>query len=245
MIPLIYFLSGLIFGSFINVIIYRVPLNLSIINPRSFCPHCKAMIPFYRNIPLISYFIQLGKCNNCNNKISPIYPAIELLIAIIFIFSQYNFDYPESIVYILISSILLTIAIIDYRYYIIPIQLSIGALIILLPYIIFKSNTIYHVYGMLIGLSYLLFIFVITWIITKKQPIGLGDIQLIIILGLWGGPLKILMTIFLAACFGITYWIILTMINGYTKNRKLPFGTFLSLSSIIIYSIELNWDIIY
>ena len=96
---------------------------------------------------------------------------------------------------------------------------------------------------MLIGLSYLLFIFLLTWIVTKKQPIGFGDIQLIILLGLWLGPMKILLTIFLAACLGIFYWFILSLMYGYTKNRKLPFGTFLSISSIAVYLIPLNWDL--
>jgi len=96
---------------------------------------------------------------------------------------------------------------------------------------------------MLIGLSYLLFIFIITWIATKKQPIGFGDIQLVILLGLWLGPMKILLTIFLAACLGILYWIILLLISGYKKDRKLPFGTFLSISSIMVYMIPLNWDL--
>ena len=96
---------------------------------------------------------------------------------------------------------------------------------------------------MLIGLSYLLSIFIITWIVTKKQPIGFGDIQLIILLGLWLGPMKILLTIFLAACLGIFYWMILSMIYGYRRNLKLPFGTFLSISSIIVYLIQLNWEL--
>jgi len=64
-----------------------------------------------------------------------------------------------------------------------------------------------------------------------------------VLLGLWLGPLKILLTIFVAACFGIVYWIILSIMNGYSKNQKLPFGTFLSISSIIIYLIRLNWDL--
>ena len=84
-----------------------------------------------------------------------------------------------------------------------------------------------------------MFVYTITWIVTKKEPLGLGDIQLIALLGLWLGPLKILITIFLSACIGIFYWIILYFVKGYKKNRKLPFGTFLSLSAIIIYLTKL------
>ena len=239
----IYFIFGIIFGSFLNVIIYRIPNNLSIISPKSFCPNCKIKIPFYRNIPIVSFIIQHRRCHNCNKKISTIYPLVELCTGIIFIIGLTNYVIPESIIFVFVASFLFAICIIDYKYYIIPFQISLTIIFILLPYIIFFSNTIYHIYGMLIGLSYLLFIFLITWLIIKKQPIGFGDIQLIILLGLWLGPLKILLTIFIAAFSGIIYWLLLIIIKGYTSNRKLPFGTFLSISAIIVYLIKLNWDL--
>ena len=240
---LLFFMLGSIYGSFINVIIYRVPNNLSIISPRSFCINCKQKIPFYKNIPIISFILLKGKCNDCKKNISYLYPVVECLIGIVFIIGLSKFQIPESIFFITISSLLLATSIIDYKHYIIPYQITVSILLILIPYIIFYTNISYHIYGMLIGLAYLLFIFLLTWFVTKKQPIGFGDIQLIVLLGLWLGPLKILLTIFVAACLGIIYWLILSIINGYTKNKKLPFGTFLSISSIIIYLIRLYWDL--
>jgi len=234
---------GAIFGSFLNVIIYRIPNGLSIIYPRSFCPKCNKNILFYNNIPIISYILLNGKCNNCKNNISYLYPTVEILTGIIFIIGLSEFTIPESIVFIIISCMLLCIAIIDYKYLIIPYQLSIFIILLILSYIFIFSNPIYHIYGMIIGLGYLLSIFLMTWVITKKQPIGFGDIQLIIVLGLWLGPLKILLTIFMAACLGIIYWMILSLIKGYSKDRKLPFGTFLSISAIIVYVIRLNLDL--
>lgn len=234
-----YFIIGTIFGSFLNVVIYRIPNQLSIIKPRSHCPKCKKMIPFYRNIPIISFLIQKGKCNQCNKSISFIYPLTEFIIGIIFLIGFHYFQYVEFISFILVSSLLYAISIIDYKYYIIPLELSFFTLLALLPNMIFSSNPLYYIYGLLVGLGYLLFIYTVTWVITKKEPLGLGDIQLIALLGLWLGPLKILITIFLSACIGIFYWIILYFIKGHEKNRKLPFGTFLSLSAIIIYLTKL------
>ena len=234
-----YFIIGTIFGSFLNVIIYRIPNQISIIKPRSHCPKCKKMIPFYRNIPMISFLIQRGKCNQCNKSISFIYPLTEFIIGIIFLIGFHYFQYVEFISFILVSSLLYAISIIDYKYYIIPLELSFFTLLALLPNMIFSSNPLYYIYGLLVGLGYLLFIYTVTWVITKKEPLGLGDIQLIALLGLWLGPLKILITIFLSACIGIFYWIILYFIKGHEKNRKLPFGTFLSLSAIIIYLTKL------
>ena len=224
-----YFIIGTIFGSFLNVVIYRIPNQLSIIKPRSHCPKCKK----------ISFLIQKGKCNQCNKSISFIYPLTEFIIGIIFLIGFHYFQYVEFISFILVSSLLYAISIIDYKYYIIPLELSFFTLLALLPNMIFSSNPLYYIYGLLVGLGYLLFIYTVTWVITKKEPLGLGDIQLIALLGLWLGPLKILITIFLSACFGIFYWIILYFIKGHEKNRKLPFGTFLSLSAIIIYLTKL------
>ena len=239
MLSLYYFILGTIFGSFLNVVIYRIPNQLSIIRPRSHCPNCKTMIPFYRNIPIISFLIQKGKCNNCNKSISFLYLLTEFIIGIIFLVGFHYFEPLESITFILVSSLLYSISIIDYKYYIIPLELSFFTLLVLLPNIILSTNSLFYIYGFLVGLGYLLFVYTITWIATKKEPLGLGDIQLIALLGLWLGPLKILITIFLSACIGIFYWIILYFVKGYKKNRKLPFGTFLSLSAIIIYLTKL------
>ena len=241
---LLLFIIGSIIGSFLNVVIYRLPLNLSIVMPRSFCTHCKKIIPFYRNIPIVSYIIQGGKCNECNKNISIQYPLIEFIIALNLVLSFYKYSIPESIFYFLVSSILICICIIDYKYFIIPLSLVFSSLVILIIYIICFTNPLYHVYGMLVGTGYLSFIFIITWIATKKQPLGFGDIQLMIILGLFLGPLKILLTIFFSAILGILYWIFLSYKNGFKKDLKLPFGTFLCFVSILMYLIPFNWDLL-
>ena len=240
---LVFFLFGIIIGSFLNVIIYRIPNSLSIVLPRSFCPNCKYKIPFYRNIPLISFIIQKGRCENCQSKISLSYPLIEFLSGIIFVVGCSYTNYPESLFFIIIANLLLCIAVIDYKYFIIPYEISISMFLVLIPYIIINSNLKYNLYGMLFGVGYLLSIFILTWFFTKKQPIGFGDIILIMLLGLWLGPVKILLTIFIAAITGIIFWVILSLAKGYTQQKKLPFGTFLSLSAIIIYLIKFNWDL--
>ena len=237
----LFFFLGLIFGSFINVVIYRLPKNLSIIKPRSFCPQCKQPIPFYRNIPIITYILQFGKCHNCKNKISIIYPIIEIVIGIIFLFSfSYFNNINTSISYAIISSILLSIAIIDYRYYIIPLQLIIISFLYLSIDLIILKEFTNHLSGMIFGVSYLLIILIITWFITKRQGLGYGDIQLILIIGLWYGDLRVFLVIFTAALFGLLCWTIISLYKGFDKNRMLPFGTFLSISSIIIYPLKLN-----
>ena len=241
---LLAFIFGLIFGSFINVIIFRLPENISIISPRSFCPKCKIKIPFYNNIPLLSFIFQKGKCFSCKNIISIQYPLIECLLGLICLLSCEFLFIPEAIFFSLISGLLICIIIIDYKYFIIPLELIISILLICIPYIFYFSDWQYHLYGMLTGIGYLSFVFLFTWIITKKQPLGFGDLQLILILGLWLGSIKILSTIFLGAILGIMYWIYLGLKDGYAKNIKLPFGSFLSIAAIIMYLMPLNWRFI-
>lgn len=234
------FIIGAIYGSFLNVVIYRLPENLSIIKPRSFCPKCKNNIPLYRNIPIFSYLFQNGKCNSCKLKISIQYPLVELTTAFIAVISTVLLPIPESIFFLLISGFLICISFIDYKFYIIPLSLLIAIIITIIPFITFYTNYMHHIYGMLIGLGYLSLIFIVTWIVTKKQPLGFGDLQLIFVLGLWLGPIKVLLTIFFAAISGIIYWIILSVKKGYSKDVKLPFGTFLSIVAIIIYLVPIN-----
>ena len=208
---------------------------------------CKKTIPIHRNIPILSFIVQKGKCVNCNCNFSIQYLMVEFLTGLIFLLS-YFIIYPanqlESLFFAIISGLLISIAIIDYKYFIIPLSLLISIIIINFPFIFFSSpkNIMTHLYGGIIGLGYLSIVFILTWITTKKQPLGFGDLQLIIVLGIWLGPMKILLTIFFGSILGIIYWIILLSHGGYSKNMKLPFGTFLCLSAIIVYLMPV-WDL--
>jgi leader peptidase (prepilin peptidase)/N-methyltransferase len=217
-------------------------LNLSIITPRSFCPNCKNTIPLYRNIPLITYILQFGKCNYCNKRISPIYPIIELLVGFIWLFSSFYFlNIHDILEFSIIASILVAIATIDYKHYVIPIELSMMAFIIITIFLCISSSFISHLSGLILGISYLSIILIVTWFITKRQGLGFGDIQLILVLGYWLGDFRVLIVIFLAAILALLSWIILSLINGFNKERALPFGTYLSLASILIYPIEFSF----
>ena len=237
----LYFLWGLILGSFINVVIYRLPKNLSIIKPRSFCPNCKSSIPLYKNIPLLSYLIQKGKCSNCNKKISMVYPIVELSVGIIWLMGSIYFNNFNEILYFsIIASTLLAICFIDYKHFIIPLELSIFCFLFLTIILIYNNKFISHLDGLLIGTGYLSIIFLITWLITKRQALGFGDIQLTLVLGFWFGDFRILLVIFLSAIIALIYWILLSIFDKFDNNRALPFGSFLSTVSIIIYPLNLG-----
>ena len=238
---MLYFVSGLILGSFINVVIYRIPRNLSIIAPRSFCPLCKNKIPLYRNIPIISFLIQLGKCAKCNQKISVSYPVIEFTIGSIWLLSGIYFNTFNEILYFgFVATLLIAISVIDYKHFIIPLQLSITIFTFITINLCLTKKFLYHIDGLIIGTGYLSVIFLLTWAFTKRQGLGLGDIQLVLILGYWLGDLRIFLVIFSSAFLALIFWAILSLIHGYDNKRALPFGTFLSITAILIYPLKID-----
>jgi len=119
----LYFILGSIVGSFLNVVIYRLPRNLSIISPRSFCPECSKMIPFYRNIPIISYILQMGKCNHCSGKISLGYPIVEIISAVALLFTMQFISFPAAVLFYWMFVHLLVLSIIDQKWMKIPISI--------------------------------------------------------------------------------------------------------------------------
>jgi leader peptidase (prepilin peptidase)/N-methyltransferase len=134
---LIFFTLGTFVGSFFNVVIYRMPRDESIIKPRSHCPACKVSIPFYRNIPLVSFILQVGKCANCQGAISLQYPVVELINGLIWGWSFYTLPFPEAVTASFLSSILIAIAWIDARIYMVPLDLIVAGVVVLLFAVIF------------------------------------------------------------------------------------------------------------
>ena len=111
----IFFIIGTFVGSFFNVVIYRLPIDESVIRPRSHCPNCKNLIPYYRNIPIISFIIQLGKCANCKKRISIQYPAVEFINGLLWGWAFVSLSFPEATTVSMLCSVLIAIAWIDSR----------------------------------------------------------------------------------------------------------------------------------
>ena len=234
-------ISGLIIGSFINVLAYRTPRGISVTLSRSICPKCNINIPLYRNIPIITYIIQQGKCHNCNKSISFQYPLIEFITACIFYFGfKNNLLLNEYILFIWVSSILLAISIIDFKTLTIPLKLIIALLLGELVFMVSNIDSIYNMMlGLFLGLGYLGITFLITSLIYKKQTLGYGDLLLISLIGLWIGPINILICIFLSSAFGILVWFFKA--SNEVSDYKLPFGTYLSINGIILKILNIDF----
>ncbi len=129
------FIYGLLIGSFLNVCIYRIPREESIIFPSSHCPNCGTSLKWYDLVPVLSYIFQKGKCRYCGGEISQQYPIVELLNAIMYLFIYLQFGFTlEFLFYAIIFSILIIITVIDLQHMIIPDSLVIAIFIFTIIY---------------------------------------------------------------------------------------------------------------
>lgn len=244
------FIIGLLFGSFSNVIVYRLPLGLSPIVPRSFCPKCNNKIKWKHNIPVLSWIFLKGKCAFCNSKISPSYLLLEISCAFLFLINVLSkptvfSDLQESI-YPLVAGcilffLLFVISIIDLKHFWIPQSLIntgflLGMVNIFYVSIIINSDFFYFgLIGSIVAFLLFEFIRIIGRKIYKKEVMGKGDSKLIAMLGLWLGPLGVILTIaisYISAAIIIMIGIILKKIN---LKQTIPFGPFISLGGIIVW----------
>lgn len=232
---------GLIFGSFLNVVIHRLPLEQSIVKPRSFCPQCGKSVRAYDNIPVLSYIFLLGKCRDCRNPIPVRYPLIELFTAFTFWYSYRMGEYGliHLIFTIVFLLILTALCLIDLKHMILPDELTLGGSLLFLIYSFFNPEvrtleaviTAFGVTLMFAGI----YIFYIK--VRKMEGLGQGDIKMVFLLGIFLGIQKLIVTILLASLSGLIVGIIIIILKKKDFKYALPFGTFLSIGGYISYFI--------
>lgn len=232
----VFFMFGLIFGSFYNVVGYRLPNNMSLISPPSHCPNCNHRLTPIELIPVFSYLFQGGKCKNCKSKIAIFYPIFELSTGIIFALIYKIFGITiDTFIALVFASMLLIIMISDILYMIIPDELLIfcGIVIIILKSVSCGiSILIPTLIDMIIPFIVLLFIKLLGDKAFKRESMGGGDIKLMLIFGMVLGWEIAIFTIVLASFIALPVTLILTAIKK-NSNHELPFGPYLSLSALI------------
>lgn len=229
------FLFGAAIGSFLNVLIYRLPREKSIIKPNSFCPHCKKAIKWHENIPILSFIILKGKCSECQNPISIHYPLIESITACLFLylFIKYNLTLG-FFVYIIFFCSLIVISGIDFSHQIIPDIISIPGIFLGLIFQIINSNFIFGLIGMIFGGGLILLIRVIGGWTYKKEVMGLGDVYLAAMIGVFVGFPFIIASIFIAAFVGSILGVVYIISTRQSRESPIPFGPFLSIGGMAV-----------
>lgn len=232
---LLIFLYGAIIGSFLNVCIYRIPIEESIAFPASHCPNCHTSLKWYDNIPIISYLSLKGKCRYCREKISLQYPIVEFLNASLYVIMYFKFGFSlEFIYYALISSVLIIITFIDIREMIIPDSLVVTLLILALIYKFanYVLGQPLKIRESIIGLLFAGGLFLAIVLITKGG-MGGGDVTLISALGFILGFKKIILNIFLSFILGAIISLFLLATKIKTRKDPIPFGPFIVLAFFI------------
>ena len=230
------FIMGTIMGSFFNVIGHRLSKNESAIKPRSHCEFCGHILAWYELIPIISFLIQGGKCRKCRAKLSWWYPLIEIITGLFFVgcYLYYGFTY-DLLLALIISSVLIITCISDFNYLVILDEVLLVSSLAALVFIFLKEGFNGLIISLLSGLLMFFFMLMVKIVgdkAFKRESLGGGDIKLSLFIGLVLGYklsfINLVLASFLALPVAFYYLVKL-------KDREVPFGPFLIISTFIIY----------
>ena len=236
------FFIGIIFGSFLNVCIARIPEEESIVGPRSRCPHCKAMIAWYDNIPLFSFFILGAKCRKCKNKISYIYPLVEWVTGLLAVLCLWKFQFsPKAAIWFFgFICPLIVITFIDWKHYLIPDVISIPfTLVGVLVHQVHQNfhhplQTFYDsLLGIIVGAGSLWVIAKLYKTFRKQEGLGMGDVKLMAMIGAFLGWRAILFVFLFSSLFASIFGILLMIFSRYRLSSALAYGPFITLGALL------------
>lgn len=227
-------LVGLVIGSFLNVVILRLPREESIVSPPSHCPACGTPLRWFHNIPLVSWLALRGRCASCRTWIGWQYPLVEAATAVIWAgnVAAYGVS-PEAVRGIALLTLLLAIAVTDARYYLIPDELSLGGAVLgtALAALPTGPTVPEAVIGAVIGGGVLWLVAIVgTWAF-KKEAMGGGDIKMMTMIGAFLGWKGALLSVFLGALAGTLVFVPI----AWKSDKLVPFGLFLALGAALAF----------
>lgn len=249
------FLAGLLIGSFLNVCVFRLPRDLSVVAPRSFCPGCETMIAWYDNIPLLSYVILGGKCRHCKARIPIRYPMVELATGLAFAVTVAGLGLSLAAVkYAVFSAILIGLIASDFEERILPDEFTLGGLglglvfaafvplefglaRVLLPMSIGErwASLGESVLGAVIAGGSIWFVAFAYEKIRHREGLGFGDVKMIAMIGAFLGLRLALLTMIIASLFGAILGLIYILMKGKDASTyELPFGSFLGMAALAV-----------
>ena len=241
---------GLIIGSFLNVCIFRIPRNYSIVSPGSSCTACKTPIQPWDNIPVISYLILAGKCRQCGEKISLRYPAVELLNGILYacVYLSYGPGWHLPLLFLFVSA-MVVITFIDLEFQIIPDVITLPFIVLGLvaaQFYVADPFTAHSVLGfadsiigcLAGGAVYLLIV------ILSRGGMGGGDVKMMAMVGAFTGWKGVFLTTLIGSVAGSLIGVGLMVFTGAGRKTKVPFGPFLALGALVtifLGNLIFNW----
>ncbi|MBN1327679.1 MAG: prepilin peptidase [Candidatus Cloacimonetes bacterium] len=226
-------LLGLVFGSFFNVCISRIPRKESVVFPASHCPNCGNNIKYIDNIPLLSFLLLKGRCRSCKKKINWHYPLVEFITPILFLLLFWNNHYQFDVNFfrdIIFISAGIIIFFIDLHHQIIPDVITLPLIVIGLGLSLIPGNELEFKAAFLSGIGGFVFFLLSALLISyllKRESLGGGDIKYVALIGVYTGPAGLLFTVLFSSVLAMIF---LVLIN-HQKGREFPFGPFLAIGS--------------
>jgi leader peptidase (prepilin peptidase)/N-methyltransferase len=243
---LVFAVFGLMVGSFLNVCIYRLPRRESIVFPASHCTACGKPIAWYQNLPVISWLLLRGRCASCGDRISIVYPLVELLTGFVFVLHYEVLGATWLLVpRLLFACGLIVLAFIDLRHRILPNPITLGGTVVGLLFSLFlPPGWLAALIGILIGGGVLLAIGEVYLRLRGIEGMGLGDVKMLAMIGAFLGWKAVLVTLILSSLSGALVGFILLLSQRGSMKYQLPFGTFLAGAALVasLYGDALiNW----
>ncbi len=240
---------GLCVGSFLNVVIYRLPEGMSLATPSSHCTSCGYNLKWYDNIPVFSYLFLGGKCRKCRAKISPRYIAVEILNAILWLACAFLFA-ENNLVYAILSaftcSVLICVFFIDLKHLIIFDRFHLIILALGITAIFFDDFTVWydHLIGGIAGGLVFLLVYYLAILVYKKEGLGFGDVKLVSVCGFFLGWQKLILMVLIATVLASIILLAIKIIKKKERDAEYPFGPFITFSvivSLLAGEFIINW----
>ena len=229
-------LFGLLLGSFINVLIYRIPRGIDFVAPRSRCESCKTLIKWYQNIPVASFLLLGGKSACCGRRISWRHPLVEIIVGIVaYLLFPKHFNWMSFIHFLFFFTVFCALVVhffIDLDFQILPDGVNLYLAVLFLIYSLFFHPWTHWALGGLVGFG---IPYGITWLFYKvrgKIGMGGGDIKLYAALGLYLGPQQIVVNIFLSCFLGSLVGLVLIFSKRAGRETPIAFGPFIVIAAL-------------
>ncbi len=245
------FFFGMLWGSFLNVVIHRLPLGESVVKPRSRCPGCRKLIPWYRNVPVLSWLALRAKCGDCGMKISARYPLVELLTGCLFVGAVIHsptalHEWPFHFFFL---ASLVACTFIDLDHWILPDKITLPGIVVGFTGAVvngifisqFETDGVFYApildsfFGILVGGGILYAVAEGYHRYAKKEGLGGGDIKFLAMIGAFTGVKGALATLILSSFVGSFLGILLILFKGRKGTTMIQFGPFLALGGVAAF----------
>lgn len=227
-------LLGLVVGSFLNVVVHRLPRGTSIVFPRSACTFCGGAVAARDNVPVLSYLLLGGRCRRCSAPISIRYPLVEIATAALFAACAWRFGFAlETFVAIVFCCLLLCLALIDFDHFLLPDKITLPGIVTGLALQPWLSRTSFAeaILGVLLGAGALILIINFWYWLREEEGMGLGDVNMLAMIGAFLGWRGAAVALVAATVAGAATGLFLISLRRLNTRSRLPFGVFLSIGA--------------